>query len=120
MPQQKLTFTNHDGHLISARLDQPDGEIRAYALFAHCFTCHKNLNAVRHISKALTSAGFAVLRFDFTGLGESEGDFADTNFSSNVADLVLAADYLAQQYSPPQLLVATSSLRVSTTNSGSL
>jgi putative redox protein len=77
-------------------------------LFAHCFTCNKNLTAVRNISRALTSAGFAVLRFDFTGLGESEGDFADTNFSSNVADLVFAARYLEENYEAPSILVGHS------------
>ena len=108
MPYQKLQFANHDGHLISARLDQPEGEAHAYAIFAHCFTCHKNLNAVRHISNALTAAGCAVLRFDFTGLGESEGDFADTNFSTNVGDLALAADYLAEHYEAPKILIGHS------------
>lgn len=110
MAYTKLTFHNENGDAISARLDQPDGNTVAYAIFAHCFTCHKNLNAVRHISNALTAAGYAVLRFDFTGLGESEGDFADTNFSSNVSDLVQAANFLAESadYEAPTLLVGHS------------
>ena len=108
MAYQKVSFTNQNGAKIGARLDQPEGEPQAYALFAHCFTCNKNLNAVRNISGALTAAGIAVLRFDFTGLGESEGDFADTNFSSNVDDLIQAADFLAQEYEAPQLMIGHS------------
>lgn len=105
----KIKFQNHDGDKLGARLDLPSsGEPHAYALFAHCFTCSKNLRAVGHISRALTEAGIAVFRFDFTGLGESEGDFADTNFSSNIADLVAAADYLASQHRAPKLLIGHS------------
>ncbi len=106
---ERLTFSNTQGQQLSARLDWPiDGKPLAYALFAHCFTCTKNLKAVGHISNALTAEGIAVLRFDFTGLGESEGDFADTNFSSNVDDLVQAADFLRQEYGAPQLLIGHS------------
>lgn len=108
MATKKVDFTNSNNEKIGARLDSPDGEIKAYALFAHCFTCHKNLNAVRNISKALTSAGIAVLRFDFTGLGESEGDFADTNFSSNVDDLISAAEFLEADFESPKLLIGHS------------
>lgn len=108
MATKKVDFTNSNNEKIGARLDSPDGETKAYALFAHCFTCHKNLNAVRNISKALTSAGIAVLRFDFTGLGESEGDFADTNFSSNVEDLISAAEFLADEFESPKLLIGHS------------
>jgi hypothetical protein len=91
MQFKKLEFENKEGQTLSARLDLPvDGKPLAYALFAHCFTCSKNIKAIAHISRALTRAGLAVLRFDFTGLGESEGDFADTNFSSNVDDLIVA------------------------------
>lgn len=108
MATQRLFFTNNKNEKIGARLDSPDGAVKAYALFAHCFTCHKNLNAVRNISSALTAAGIAVLRFDFTGLGESEGDFADTNFSSNVSDLVTAAQFLAAQFEHPKLLIGHS------------
>ncbi len=105
----KLLIENAHGEKLSARLDLPvDGEPAAYALFAHCFTCSKNLRAVTNISRALTQRGIAVLRFDFTGLGESEGDFADTNFSSNVADLVYAARYLEEHYQAPAILVGHS------------
>jgi putative redox protein len=85
-----------------------DGAPLAYALFAHCFTCSKNLNAVVNIARALNQARIAVLRFDFTGLGESEGEFADTNFSSNVADLVAAARYLGEAYEAPSVLIGHS------------
>jgi len=109
MRSKTLTFPNATGQQLAAQLDLPvDGKPMAYALFAHCFTCTKNLRAVTNISRALTQEGFAVLRFDFTGLGESEGDFADTNFSSNVADLVAAADYLAETAAAPQLLIGHS------------
>lgn len=106
---QKIKFTNAEGQELSARLDLPDNKSpEAYVLFAHCFTCNKNLTAVRTISKALTSNGFGVLRFDFTGLGESEGDFADTNFSSNVQDLIAASNYLEQEFEAPKLLIGHS------------
>ena len=97
MQTHRLTFPNREGTQLSARLDEPDSPARAWALFAHCFTCTKNLKAVGNISHALTEAGIGVLRFDFAGLGESEGDFADTTFSSNVGDLVDAARFLAQE-----------------------
>ena len=90
MASKRLKFQNKNGYKLSARLEEPEsGAIKAYAIFAHCFTCSKNLNAVRHIANALNHAGIAVLRFDFTGLGQSEGDFADTNFTSNVDDLFI-------------------------------
>ena len=105
----KLQFPNAEGEILSARLEMPiDKKPMAFALFAHCFTCSKNLMAVTNISRALTSKGIAVLRFDFTGLGESEGDFADTNFSSNVQDLVLAAHHLKAEYEAPSILVGHS------------
>ncbi len=85
-----------------------DKKPKAYALFAHCFTCSKNFMAVTNISRALTAKGIAVLRFDFTGLGDSEGEFAETNFSSNVQDLVVAAEYLEANYEAPKLLVGHS------------
>jgi alpha/beta superfamily hydrolase len=106
---ERLFFQSATGAKLAARLDTPDtGEPGAYALFAHCFTCNKNYKAMAHISRALAEAGMAVLRFDFTGLGESEGDFADTNFSSNVADLVAAADFLAGQFEAPKILIGHS------------
>jgi len=109
MEFKKIKFTNAEGQELSARLDLPDNKSpEAYVLFAHCFTCNKNLTAVRTISKALTSNGFGVLRFDFTGLGESEGDFEDTNFSSNVQDLIAASSYLEQEFEAPKLLIGHS------------
>ncbi|SDJ92544.1 putative redox protein [Catalinimonas alkaloidigena] len=105
----RIKFPNPDGHQLSARLELPvDKHPYAYALFAHCFTCNKNYHSVRHISRSLTGKGIAVLRFDFTGLGESEGEFADTNFSSNVDDLVCAARWLAKNHQPPSLLIGHS------------
>jgi len=104
-----LRFTGASGAALSARLELPvDGRPKGYALFAHCFTCGKNLRGAVAVSRALTRAGIGVLRFDFTGLGESEGDFADTHFSSNVADLVAAAAFLEAEYDAPQLLVGHS------------
>lgn len=109
MPFEKVSFKNAQGDALAARLDLPvDSKPIACALFAHCFTCSKNLKAVGAISNALNRQGIAVLRFDFTGLGESEGDFADTNFSSNVDDLVAAADYMAANMEAPAILVGHS------------
>ncbi|MGB4859391.1 MAG: alpha/beta fold hydrolase [Dokdonella sp.] len=108
MQTQKLQFPGHSGELLAARLDRPDAAPRAYALFAHCFTCSKDIAAASRISTALVERGFAVLRFDFTGLGMSEGEFANTNFSSNVADLVKAADYLRETHTAPTLLIGHS------------
>lgn len=109
MSLNKITFINKNGQTLSGRLELPsDQQPHNFALFAHCFTCNKNLGAVRNISKALTSNGFGVLRFDFTGLGESEGDFADTNFSGNVEDLIAAANYLETHYQAPSLLIGHS------------
>lgn len=110
MPAQpvRLTFEGHDGAELSARLDLPTGRVRAYALFAHCFTCSKDGAAGRRIAEALTREGIAVLRFDFTGLGGSGGDFASTNFSSNVADLLKAAAFLRETHAAPKLLIGHS------------
>ena len=109
MSSKNFYFTNSDGDKLSARIDFPvDGNTLAYAIFAHCFTCSKNFKVAGHISKALTHEGIAVLRFDFTGLGESEGDFSETNFSSNISDLVAAAKYLEVNYAPPYLLIGHS------------
>lgn len=109
MASIKIQFPNEEGEMLAARLELPVNQHpHSYALFAHCFTCSKNLSAVRNISTALHQSGVAVLRFDFTGLGESEGDFVDTNFSSNVEDLVAAASYLADNYEAPSLLIGHS------------
>lgn len=109
MNLQKITFQNKEGQTLVGRLELPVNQHpHSYAIFAHCFTCNKNLSAIRNIGKALTTKGFGVLRFDFTGLGESEGDFADTNFSGNVADLIAAADYLKKNYQAPALLIGHS------------
>ena len=105
---QKLNFPGSSGAELAARLDLPADNPRAYALFAHCFTCSKDIFAAARISEALVERGFAVLRFDFTGLGASEGEFANTNFSSNVEDLKQAADYLRQNYSAPEILIGHS------------
>ena len=105
----KVKFSNQYGDELSARIEMPvDKRPTAFALFAHCFTCNKNLQAVTNISKALTSKGVAVMRFDFTGLGESEGDFADTNFSGNVEDLICAADYLKNEYEASKIIIGHS------------
>jgi len=109
MKLQKLYFKNRDGLDLSAQLDLPsDGKPVAYALFAHCFTCSKNLKAISYISRSLVAEGIAILRFDFTGLGESEGDFSDTNFSSNKDDLISAAEFLGKEYEPPKILIGHS------------
>ena len=108
MRSEPLEFTNAAGHRIAARLDRPAGVPRAHALFAHCFTCDKSsLGAVR-IARALTAEGIAVLRFDFTGLGESEGAFGESDFGNNIEDLVAAADFLRGQGSAPSLLIGHS------------
>jgi putative redox protein len=108
MTTERRTFRGAFGDALSGRLELPGGELRGHALFAHCFTCSKDLRAAREISRALAGHGFAVLRFDFTGLGESEGDFAGTDFSSNVGDLVAAADFLRAELEAPRLLVGHS------------
>ncbi len=109
MEFKRFTFESARGDKLAGRLDfSQSGSPRAYAIFAHCFTCSKNFKAVAGISHALTRKGIAVMRFDFSGLGESEGDFADTNFSSNVSDLVAAANFLEAHYQAPKLLVGHS------------
>ena len=105
---EKLTFEGASGEALAARLDLPAGTVRAYALFAHCFTCTKDIFAAQRIAGALAEQGIAVLRFDFTGLGHSDGEFANTNFSSNVDDLVAAANYLRATRKPPALLIGHS------------
>jgi putative redox protein len=108
VPTERFQFTGSDGHQLAAALDTPDGPPLAYALFAHCFTCGKDVLAARRIAAALAAKGIAVLRFDFTGLGSSEGDFANSTFSSNVADLVLAADHLRKTRKAPAILIGHS------------
>lgn len=105
---QRIEFSGHSGATLGARLDLPNGPVRAYAIFVHCFTCSKDLAAARHIAAELAREGIAVLRFDFTGLGSSEGEFASTNFSSNIADLLSAADYLRRHFEAPSLLIGHS------------
>ncbi|SNZ07137.1 putative redox protein [Cohaesibacter gelatinilyticus] len=105
---QPLKFAGALGDELQARLDMPAGPVRATAIFAHCFTCSKDLFASRRIASELAGRGFAVLRFDFTGLGASGGDFSDTNFSSNISDLVHAADSLREVLEGPSLLVGHS------------
>ncbi len=103
-----IRFTGSLGSELAARLDLPAGKPAAFALFAHCFTCSKDTLAAARISAALTSRGIAVLRFDFTGLGGSEGDFSNTNFSSNLGDLLAAAAWLRQRHEGPRLLIGHS------------
>lgn len=108
MPREKLTFTGFDGNSLAALLEVPDQTPHAFVLFAHCFSCGKDIAAASRIARALVSHGFGVLRFDFTGLGNSDGDFANTNFSSNVQDLLRAADFLKEHYAAPAVLVGHS------------
>ena len=108
MPAERFDFTNAQGERLAGLLDNPPGVPRAYALFAHCFTCGKDVHAARRIAEGLMALGIAVLRFDFTGLGGSEGEFANTNFSSNVADLVAAADALRKSKRAPAILIGHS------------
>lgn len=108
MKTERLEFLGHDGSTLAARLDLPPGKPAAYALFAHCFTCSKDIPAARRIAQRLASLGIAVLRFDFTGLGHSDGEFSNTSFSSNIEDLLLAADHLKTHYQAPQLLIGHS------------
>ncbi|XQW84750.1 alpha/beta fold hydrolase [Thalassotalea piscium] len=105
--KKRIEFTSH-GHTLAGLLEYPIGPVKAYALFAHCFTCGKDIAAASRISGALVEKGFGVLRFDFTGLGNSDGDFSNTNFSSNLEDLKSAATFLAEKYRAPQLLVGHS------------
>lgn len=105
---EKLEFDGHSGARLAARLDLPNGPVRAYALFAHCFTCSKDIEAARRIGADLAREGVAVLRFDFTGLGASEGEFASTNFSTNLADLLCAVEFLRAHYEAPSVLIGHS------------
>jgi len=106
--QERFDFANRNGERLAALLERPQQRSRAYALFAHCFTCSKSIGAATRIARALAARHIAVLRFDFTGLGNSEGDFANTNFSSNVEDLVAAADHLGREGHAPDLVIGHS------------
>lgn len=108
VPTERFQFTGESGHQLAAALDLPEREPVAYALFAHCFTCGKDVLAAKRIAVSLAAKGIAVLRFDFTGLGSSEGDFANSTFSSNVADLVRAADHLRETRKAPAILIGHS------------
>src|SRR4029077_1406732 len=108
MSSERFDFPNAQGERLSAVLDKPAGQPAAYALLAHCFTCGKDVLAAKRIAEGLTARGIAVLRFDFTGLGASEGEFANTTFSSNVADLVAAANHLRKMYRAPAILIGHS------------
>jgi uncharacterized OsmC-like protein/fermentation-respiration switch protein FrsA (DUF1100 family) len=108
MPTERFQFTGEGGHQLAAALDLPEREPQAYALFAHCFTCGKDVLAAKRIALRLAAKDIAVLRFDFTGLGSSEGDFANSTFSSNVADLVHAADHLRETRKAPSILIGHS------------
>ena len=109
MKSETVSFTGSLGEELVGAIDWPDNkEVTSFALFAHCFTCSKDLRASSIISRALAEEGFAVLRFDFTGLGESEGDFSETGFPSNMDDLVTASEFLAEEYQAPELLIGHS------------
>jgi putative redox protein len=109
MPKsRKVEFEGALGETLAARLEFPTGKPRAFALFAHCFSCSKDIHAASRISRRLAAHGIAVLRFDFTGLGQSDGDFANTNFSSNIDDLVKAADFLGSEFEAPSILIGHS------------
>ncbi len=105
---EKMTFTGGTNVTLSAKIDKPDGEIKAYALYAHCFTCNKDVFAASRIAKTLKEQGIATLRFDFSGLGQSEGIFADTNFTTNVMDLMAAAEFMATEMEAPKLIIGHS------------
>lgn len=108
MRSERNDFVGAQGQNLAARLDAPDGPVRSVALFAHCFTCGKDVFAASRIAQALTEHGIAVLRFDFTGLGASDGEFANTNFSSNVEDLIAAAAHLRVTLQAPSMLIGHS------------
>ena len=108
MQTLRAEFENAQGKALSGLLDVPDETPKAYALFAHCFTCGKSLGVIRNIAKQLTGEGIALLRFDFTGLGQSEGEFAKTTFTTNTADLVAAAQFLEREYAAPTVLIGHS------------
>ena len=108
MVSQKVEFIGSQGDRLASLIDLPESPPRAFAIFAHCFTCSKDIPAASHISRSLANRGIAVMRFDFTGLGGSSGDFSQTNFSTNLADLKLAAQWLRENHAAPSLLVGHS------------
>lgn len=108
MKSTKVEFTGSTGETLSAKIDLPENTPKAYALFAHCFTCSKDLKAIGNITKSLADSSIATLKFDFTGLGQSTGDFADTNFSSNVDDLVKAYEFMKDEFKAPSILIGHS------------
>lgn len=108
MTSEKITFTGSLGDRLTAKIDRPENGVRAYALFAHCFTCGKDLRSAKEISRQLTDLGIAVMRFDFTGLGQSKGSFSETTFSSNVEDIELAAKALQEKSNAPAILIGHS------------
>jgi len=108
MARIKASFQNQQGESLAGLLEIPERDIKAYALFAHCFTCSKDIAVASRITRALAKKGIAVLRFDFTGLGNSDGDFANTNFSSNINDLIQAANHLEENYAAPVMIIGHS------------
>src|SRR2546422_2419217 len=108
MKPQKLHFANKRGIELAAILDSPDNAAASYAILCHCFTCSKDLKAYRNIDLSLTASGIGVLRFDFRGIGESGGDFSDTNFTTTVEDVLSASDFLAGNYKAPKLIIGHS------------
>lgn len=109
MKSKRLEFTGSLGYKLSALLDLPDdADPIAFAMFAHCFTCNKNYKILNYVNQALTVNNIAVLRFDFTGLGASQGSFSDTNFSSNIGDIISGAEFLELNYEAPKLLIGHS------------
>ncbi len=108
MKSEKIIFKNQSNEELAGRLELPDTEPQAFAIFAHCFTCGKDASAATRIARAMASKGYGTLRFDFTGLGNSDGDFSNTNFSSNVGDLISAAQYLEKNFQAPKILIGHS------------
>ena len=108
MPSNRVSFPNNDGQLLAGVIEFPDSEPVAFAVFAHCFTCSKDLKAIVRVSRLLASLGIATLRFDFRGIGNSQGQFAESNFETNVADLMSAINWLAESHAAARLLIGHS------------
>ena len=108
MPTFRVNFENNSGNRLAGIIDVPETQPKAFALFSHCFTCTKDLKAIVRVSRGLAGHNFGVLRFDFTGLGDSHGDFSESNFESNLADIQAAAQWLASEHQAPQLLIGHS------------